>query len=188
MMSMDEFFEAWVEAIFARFTRRAGGELRVGRRRETICPIVGILRTLVLRIFLCLTSCLKLENETLIIDAKFKGHWEDLQLGRWSGLDQALPVQHRSDLLQLTSSQRQRGKTISCCLVYPCTVQTWETVRDEGGLPIGQADGGHSQGGSHLTVVPMVSRRNEVPQKSRSALQERGVTVGAGGRVLPRWF
>ena len=39
VMSMERFYEAWVETVFQRFTRRYGGVLRVGRRRETITPI-----------------------------------------------------------------------------------------------------------------------------------------------------
>ena len=40
MMPMEEFFEAWVEAIFAHVARHTGGQLHAGRKRETICPIV----------------------------------------------------------------------------------------------------------------------------------------------------
>jgi hypothetical protein len=39
VMSMEQFYEAWVETVFARYTRRHGGLLRIGRRRETITPI-----------------------------------------------------------------------------------------------------------------------------------------------------
>ena len=38
---------------------------------------------------------LERESETLIIDAKFKGHWEELQRGRWGELDDALREHHR---------------------------------------------------------------------------------------------
>src|SRR5262249_17278201 len=38
-MSMEQFFEAWVETICGQFARRFGGHLKVGRRRETITPI-----------------------------------------------------------------------------------------------------------------------------------------------------
>ena len=41
VMSMEQFFEAWVETLFQRFTRRYGGLLRVGSRRETITPIAS---------------------------------------------------------------------------------------------------------------------------------------------------
>lgn len=164
MMSMDEFFEAWVEAIFARFTRRAGGELRVGRRRETICPIVWDPPYLGSQKSLVPDIVLERENETLIIDAKFKGHWEDLQLERWSGLDEALRDQHRNDLLQvLAYSSVSASKTISCCLVYPCTVQTWESLRRRGRTAHrASLRAGTRKVGLILTAVPMVSRLNEV--------------------------
>jgi hypothetical protein len=44
---------------------------------------------------------LERESETLIIDAKFKGHWEELQRGPRGELDDALREHHRADLLQV---------------------------------------------------------------------------------------
>jgi len=38
-MSMEDFFEAWVETIMTRVARQCGGILKVGRRRETVVPL-----------------------------------------------------------------------------------------------------------------------------------------------------
>jgi hypothetical protein len=74
------------EAIFARVARHSGGQLRVGRKRETICPIVWNPPYVDSQKYLLPDAIFERENEMLIIDAKFKGHWEELQLGRWGDL------------------------------------------------------------------------------------------------------
>ena len=38
-MPMDQFFEAWVETIFRVVAQRTGGQMKVGRKRETTHPI-----------------------------------------------------------------------------------------------------------------------------------------------------
>jgi transposase len=53
---------------------------------------------------------LERESETLIIDAKFKGHWEELQRGRWGELDDALREHRRADLLQVLAYSTVIGK------------------------------------------------------------------------------
>src|ERR1700680_5040116 len=65
--------------------------------------------------------------------AKFKGHWEELQRGRWGELDNALREHHRADLLQvLAYSTVATRQSISSCLVCPCTLPTWEFLKREG--------------------------------------------------------
>jgi McrBC 5-methylcytosine restriction system component len=133
MMPMEEFFEAWVEAIFARVARHTGGQLRIGRKRETICPIVWNPPYAGSQRYILPDLVLDRGNQTLIIDANFKGHWEELQLGRWSMLDESVRENHRNDLLQvLAYSTVAESKTITSCLVYPCTFQSWEWLRRQG--------------------------------------------------------
>jgi hypothetical protein len=174
-MSMEDFFEAWVEAIFARFARHAGGELRVGRKRETICPIVWDPPYLGSQKYLLPDVVLERENETLIIDAKFKDHWEELQVERWSNLDEVLRDQHRADLLQvLAYSTVSVSKTITCCLVYPCTVQTWESLQKRGRtLHRASLHAGTRKVGIVLTAVPMVARLNDVTTEFEKAFLQR---------------
>jgi hypothetical protein len=38
-MPMEQFFEAWVETVFRVVARRTGGQMRVGRKRETVYPV-----------------------------------------------------------------------------------------------------------------------------------------------------
>jgi 5-methylcytosine-specific restriction endonuclease McrBC regulatory subunit McrC len=104
------------------------------------------------------------ENETLIVDAKFKGHWEELQRGRWGELDDALREHHRADLLQvLAYSTVSTSETISSCLIYPCTLPTWEFLKREGRIVHrGTLRAGSRNIGLLLAAVPMVARLDEV--------------------------
>ena len=100
-MPMDEFFEAWVEPAFRAVAQRTGAQVSVGRKRETVRPLnwdppyQGSQKSLVPDIWLVW------DNLTLIIDAKYKRHWEELQRHSWSNVEGKLREQHRDDLLQV---------------------------------------------------------------------------------------
>jgi hypothetical protein len=134
-MPMDQFFEAWVETVFRTVAQRAGGILKAGRRRETVAPIsweppfLGSQKSLVPDLML------ESENCTLIIDAKYKRHWEEMEHRSWNLQDDDLREQHRADLLQLLAYANLTGAgRVVCCLVYPCALPTWESLRDRGRL------------------------------------------------------
>jgi McrBC 5-methylcytosine restriction system component len=159
-----EFFEAWVEAILARVARHSGGQLRIGRKRETLSPILWSPPYVGSQKYLLPDLVLEREDETVIIDAKFKDHWEELQRGRWGQLDEVLREHHRADLLQvLAYSTVWTSQTISSCLVYPCTLSTWEFLKRDGRIVHrGSLRAGSRSIGLLLAAVPMVSRLDEV--------------------------
>ena len=128
-MPMEQFFEAWVETIARNVAQRTGGFLKTGRRRETVSPLaweppyLGSQRSLIPDLIL------ELENVAVIIDAKYKRHWEELQDGGWRGQTGELREQHRADLLQvLAYANLVSAKDVVCCLVYPCSLTTWESL------------------------------------------------------------
>ena len=164
IMSMEEFFEAWVETIFARIARHSGGQLLVGRKRETISPILWDPPYVGSQKYLLPDLVLERENETLIVDAKLKSHLEQLQRGRWGELDDALREHHRTDLLQvLAYSTVSTSQKISSCLVYPCTLPTWEFLKREGRIVHrGSLLAGSRNIGLLLAAMPMVARLDEV--------------------------
>jgi 5-methylcytosine-specific restriction endonuclease McrBC regulatory subunit McrC len=134
-MPMDQFFEAWVETIVRRVARFTGGTLKAGRRRETVSPLTwepsysGSQRSLVPDLIL------ELDGTSVIIDAKYKRHWEELQEGRWHDQDAAMREQHRADLLQvLAYANLASSADVVCCLVYPCLHKTWESLVKRGRL------------------------------------------------------
>ncbi len=130
-MSMDQFFEAWVETVFQVVARSTGGQLKVGRKRQTIHPInwkptyVGSQKSLVPDIWL------EWDSTTLIVDAKYKRHWEELQRQPWANLEEQLREQHRNDVLQvLAYANLARTPKVIACLVYPCSALSWTSLRE----------------------------------------------------------
>jgi len=130
-MPMDQFFEAWVETVFRTVAQRTGGILKSGRRRETVAPIsweppfLGSQKSLVPDLIL------ESENCTLIIDAKYKRHWEEMEHRSWRLQSDELREQHRVDLLQVLAYANLTGAgRVICCLVYPCSLTTWESLRN----------------------------------------------------------
>jgi 5-methylcytosine-specific restriction endonuclease McrBC regulatory subunit McrC len=134
-MPMEQFFEAWVETLIRHVAQRTGGFLKAGRRRETVSPLaweppyLGSQRSLVPDLIL------ELENVTVILDAKYKRHWEELQDGGWRGQTDEFREQHRADLLQvLAYANLVSAREVVCCLVYPCSMTTWESLVRRGRL------------------------------------------------------
>jgi hypothetical protein len=134
-MPMESFFEAWVETVLRKVALRTGGRLRVARRRETVSPISWDPPYLGSQNSLVPDLLLEHEDTTLIVDAKYKRHWEEMNEAGWHGTDNEIRERHRHDLLQvlayanLTSTPR-----VICCLVYPCSWQTWESLHNRGRL------------------------------------------------------
>jgi len=130
VMSMEEFFEAWVETVAEKLAKEIGGILKAGRKKETISPLIWNPPYLGSQKYLLPDLILEREDETIILDAKYKSHWEDMNKDQWSGLDEELKERHRNDLLQvLAYSTLSTTKKIVSCLVYPCTKQLWESLK-----------------------------------------------------------
>jgi 5-methylcytosine-specific restriction endonuclease McrBC regulatory subunit McrC len=78
---------------------------------------------------------LEMDRTSFIIDAKYKRHWEELQEGAWHEQSIALHEQHRADLLQVLAYANLANTTnIVCCLVYPCSQSTWDSLARRGRL------------------------------------------------------
>jgi hypothetical protein len=158
-MPMDQFFEAWIETVFRIVARRTGGQIRVGRKRETVHavnwdpPYLGSQRSLVPDIWL------EWEAATLIVDAKYKRHWEELQTRSWMNIEEELREQHRNDLLQvLAYANLARTPRVIACLAYPCSPNSWSSLRERGRL-IHRAELTLGTRAVHLwlTAVPMAT-------------------------------
>jgi hypothetical protein len=134
-MPMDKFFEAWVETLFRLIAQRTGAQMRVGRKRETTRPInwepsyLGSQKSLAPDIWL------EWESATLIVDAKYKRHWEELQQHSWSRVEEELRQQHRHDLLQvLAYANLAQTSNVIVCLAYPCSYESWASLYERGRL------------------------------------------------------
>lgn len=129
VMPMDRFFEAWVETIFRVIALRTGGKLLVGRKRETIHPISWEPSYLGSQKSLAPDILLEWDSTTLVIDAKYKRHWEEIERHSWRDAEELVREQHRQDLFQvLAYSNLARTPRIVACLAYPCSLQSWESL------------------------------------------------------------
>ncbi len=135
LMEMERFFEAWIETLFHSIARATGGMMKVGRLRQTTRPIAwdppytGSQKSLIPDLWL------QWGATTLVIDAKYKRHFEELQTHTWGAIEAEWKEQHRNDLLQvLAYANLAESQTIVSCLVYPCTPATWTYLKQSGKL------------------------------------------------------
>jgi len=163
-MPMDQFFESWIETVFRVVAQRTGGQMRVGRKRETVHalnwepPYLGSQKSLVPDIWL------EWESTTLIVDAKYKRHWEELQQRSWMDVEEVLRERHRNDLLQvLAYANLARTPTVTACLAYPCSLQNWDSLRERGRL-VHRASVTTGARMIHLwlTAVPMATNLDQI--------------------------
>lgn len=163
-MSMEEFYEAWVETVFERYTRRFGGLLRVGRRRETITPIAWERAYLGSQKYLLPDIVIEQEDRVIFVDAKYKDHWEELRQHRWQDIEAEVRERHREDLLQvLAYSTLSDRKDTTACLAYPCGPDTWVSLKGRGALSHrGAIYAGRRKIDLVLTAIPMGSSLDEL--------------------------
>jgi len=149
-MSMEQFFEAWVETLMSHIARQIGGIMRSGRQRQTVVPLnwdppyLGSQKSLIPDIVI------ERGDTTVIVDAKYKEHWEEMQERRWTDLEADLRDRHRADLLQVlaysTVAQKPR---VLVCLAYPCNEERWLSLLERN-LAV------------HRASLPMSERRVEL--------------------------
>jgi hypothetical protein len=110
--------------------RKIGGVLRTGRQRQTIAPLNWNPPYLGSQKYLLPDLFLESGDTTIIVDAKYKQHWEEMQVSGWQELEDAIRERHRADLLQvLAYSNLATTPRIVVCLAYPCLRQTWDSLR-----------------------------------------------------------
>ncbi len=173
MMPMNEFFEAFVETVLARVSRRLGAQLKVGRRRETTRPISwsppfgGSQGSLIPDLWL------EWQDTTLIVDAKYKRHWQELQERTWAGVEDEVREQHRNDLFQvLAYGNLALTKSIIACLVFPCAAEVWkELYRNERLIHKAEIQVGTRSLSLWLTAIPMGIPPDEVAPPIEAALR-----------------
>lgn len=130
-MSMESLFEAYIEAICDNVAKKRGGTLTSGRNRETIKPIEWDPPYVGSQKYLLPDVIIEQSNETTIIDAKYKSHWEDLNWKSWDQLEEEIQNRHRQDLFQVLSYAVTRSdENTTCCLVYPCSIETFRSLEE----------------------------------------------------------
>ncbi len=172
-MPMNDFFEAYVETVLQLVGRRLGGQLKTGRKRETTQPIswsppyIGSQRSLVPDLWL------EWQDTTLIVDAKYKRHWEELQQNPWGSIADQVREQHRNDLFQvLAYGNLARTERVIVCLAYPCGTTLWKDLHRTNRL-LHKAEVSSASRSLHLwlTAIPMGLPPGEVAAPLEQALR-----------------
>lgn len=165
-MSMDSFYESWVETVLEIMSRKNGGTLKAGRKRETIRPIAWDKPFFGSQKYLLPDFVIEHPNGLLVVDAKYKDHWEDLQAS-WSRVEQEIREGHRYDLHQILAYSTLFDKpVITACLVYPCRDSTWTSLSDRGRLcHRASIHAGSRRIDLMLTTFPFSRTAEEIAQK-----------------------
>jgi 5-methylcytosine-specific restriction endonuclease McrBC regulatory subunit McrC len=126
---MEDFYESWVETVFRIVARQSGCVLKTGRKRETVRPIVwepayaGSQKSLVPDLWM------ERDGLTVIVDAKYKRHWEELKESSWRDFETEMREQHRADLMQsLAYANLSKTDRTITCLAYPCSQENWKVM------------------------------------------------------------
>ena len=172
-MPMNDFFEAFAETVLQSVAQRLGAHLKVGRRRETTHPIswsppfVGSQRSLIPDIWL------EWQDTTLIVDAKYKRHWQEMQHNSWASMEDEIREQHRNDLFQvLAYGNLASTQQVIACLLFPCAADLWKDLLRENRLihKAGVQAGGRSVQ-LWLTAIPMGLAPDEIAAPLEDALR-----------------
>jgi hypothetical protein len=173
-MSMDSFFEAWMETVFRAVARRTGATVSAGRLRQTVHPIawdkpfVGSQKALVPDLWL------QWDNATMIVDAKYKRHFEELARTGWRDAEQRIREEHREDLFQvLAYSALSSSSRVVACLVYPCDAELWNELKERGSLVHkARITAAHRELELWLSAVPMAMPLYQVAESLTPMVRE----------------
>lgn len=128
-LPLHELWENYVEALTRREAALVGGEVRVGRRRETVFPIEWSdpshrsLGHLVPDIVVFRGSSVQ------IIDAKYKAHLAELDEAGWHRFTADARESHRADIHQvLAYAGLYSADDIQATLVYPLRRSTYDAL------------------------------------------------------------
>ncbi|MGQ9917112.1 MAG: 5-methylcytosine restriction system specificity protein McrC [Bryobacteraceae bacterium] len=174
VMDMDQFFEAWVECVLERVSRHTGGLLRRGRLRQTLAPIRWERPSAGTQFSLLPDFLLEAPDFTLIVDAKYKRHFEEFAAMARYEVQQETRESHREDIFQvLAYSAVFTSKRRVAVLVYPCRKEAWASLKKRGLLIQKASVAGTGQGCDlWLSAFPMEARAEEAAEPLIAALRE----------------
>lgn len=171
-LQMEEVFEVWVEGIAKHLARTHGGIVRTGRSRETLRPLQWSPPYTGSQRYLLPDVELVRDGETIIFEAKYKAHWEEIEEKRWYGIDEFVRETHRSDLLQvLAYAGATDAARITCVLLYPCKPETWRSLQDRSrSFHVAEIPAGQRAVRLILAAVPLGESQAAISQEMWRAL------------------
>lgn len=132
-LPMYDLFERWVECLVRHWAHEFGGGLTTARDGDARFPIhwerpgAGSLADLA-------PDMVVQAGETVFIfDAKYKGHFEELDDLRWRELGETIQSEHRHDFHQVMAyASLFDTPRVIALLVYPMFLKTWEALAPRG--------------------------------------------------------
>lgn len=132
-LPMHELFERWVERITRDWAHEIGAEVKTGRQLQTIVPIEWEAGAQSSMKSLIPDLVLRLGETVVVVDAKYKGHFEELDETRWMELEEELRAEHRHDIHQILAyAALFEAKQIVAILAYPMRSATWARLAEAG--------------------------------------------------------
>lgn len=171
-LSMDIYFEIWVERVVQAMVRSHGGVVTTGRAGTTVRPLDWTPNFAGSQRSLRPDTEWRLGERCLIVDAKYKRHWEELdQFGRHA-LSGVAAESHRHDLLQaLAYSTASDAINVTSVLMYPCTSTTWQSLLERGRIAhVAEVPSGRRRVRLILCAVPMEGSPRDIAEMLASTL------------------
>jgi len=131
-LAMHDLFEAWVGTLARTWGASFGGAVRAGREGHVRIPIhwettgAGSLKELVPDIVV------EAGDTVVIIDAKYKAHFEEMDDARWREIAEEIQEEHRRDLHQILAyCAAYDAPRVVAKLVYPMHPATWRRLKEQ---------------------------------------------------------
>ena len=132
-LDMETFFEAWVESIAEQAARRTASRLLAGRRGQTRVPLAWRPPSLGSQTSLVPDLVIQRADVTVVVDAKYKRHADQIERLGWAGMDERVREEHRNDVLQaLAYSTLFDTPRVVSCLAYPAPPEVWTRLNERG--------------------------------------------------------
>jgi hypothetical protein len=129
-LSMEAFFESWVEAIAESTGKRTGCTVTCGRMNQTRTNLLWRPSWLSSQESLLPDVVLRGDQIAVVFDAKYKRHLDALTFQQWAHAPEQMRESHRNDLLQvLAYSTLLDSPRVVACLLYPCKGDTYEYLK-----------------------------------------------------------
>lgn len=128
-MDMPAFFEAWCESVLSKLSSDCGLRMLIGREEATRVGITWKIPGTGSQKSLLPDFVLQGQDKTIIVDAKYKVHAEEIENHGWWETDDDIKESHRNDMMQVLaySGLYEANRTIAC-LLYPCRQDTYHSL------------------------------------------------------------
>ncbi|MDP2872763.1 MAG: hypothetical protein Q8P31_09525 [Bacillota bacterium] len=131
VLPMHSLFERWVEHVVRSWARQFGGVVRSARAGETLVPIQWASSYYSSMSSLQPDLVVRAADRVIIFDAKYKGHFMELEQERWQLQGEEMRQEHRHDLHQvLAYAAAYEAEHVVAALVYPMRLPTWQRLAE----------------------------------------------------------